>query len=677
VKKRLLVVTRTSNENELHLLEPDCEKELIGSYRVSPLFSVAPDPFEPTGTFLVGFIFVEHAFHDIGWLLNELPQNHHNKLWFSHGLASVIVLCEEEIVIDEVMNILHDRIRAFEIWESTPALKLKGAKVCSPEPYDTSLLEIPVADGLTADVKYALQEFSHSVKAAMHRAAQYAPSQMIIFERLVTAVSTIVEGLSFLTNPTTHQTEWFSSSDIESLIADEVQRKKHFDFLASQLVQINSALSYIVSQAYSGAVPILEHECHIRSFSLLGVGTAYRALSSYARHVEMIFEQHPIVEVIRTVYPTTIGPAPFKQFGTRDTEGWDRLIFGVDRYIHLGTKSQDLPKLVYYSGRQGFRETKFTVTAPIQALNSAATVRWSLMTLSHELLHAHVMSILGVLFGNIHDSSNVIFTQVVKRFDEYRKSNCTEKPNLSDCISFVILNFCCFEHGININYSSEGVSLSKSNNVDKIKNMVAIYFADINDIIVHVLDYIYFYNQDDAVYIGLLWESWSPVPVVLEKIEHYLLRTLLAIGTKETGSIVTRYFSSLKIINRELTKLLERNPDNIVLKHAKEVLANNNSESSKMVVSFSNGINLADMAARFLASPHISGLLLNDTQRVLDEDAGTYNYNLDIGQFEKLQIDSPVALCDGLLRKSLTDKDESGADIASAWAFLACSSYKF
>jgi hypothetical protein len=656
---------------------------VTGNYRISPIYSVQDECFEPTSEtpYYVGLFFCEHGYTELGRLVTQLPYETHKFFWFSHGLASIVVISTDLEIYDKVRHEINTRIRGYELWHIKEAgeVVIRCTSLSEPAPYDAAAFQLNDFTGLESDMQWVLQEYQHSIAAACSRAAQYAPSQLVIFDRLTKAINSIVEQLIFLKGcpgvSPSHPTRI-----TDSLIGDEVKRKKHFDFLASQLVQVNSALSYIVSQGYSGIIPVFENECHIRSFSLLGVGTSYRALSAYARHVEKIFENHAIAEVIHGSFGNAVAPDPGKYPGTHKSMDWDRKLFGIDNHLRgAKTKVEDNPKLVYYSGRQGFRETKFTISAPINTLNAAASIRWSLMTLSHELMHAHVMSIIAALFGEVSDQKNEeFFFEIVKRFDDYRYDRRKTPMNLKDCLCFIILNYCCFIEGIHNRHITGGkIRPSGSKNKENIKEVFAAHFGEVNEIVVHVLDYIYFYNQDDAAYIGLLWESWSPVPVVLEKIEGYILRTILAIGTKETGDPSSRFFTSLKIFKRELLLLHARSPENIVIRHALDVVERNDSTDSELLLMFSAGIYLADMAAKLLASSHVHGNLLNDRQRVPNEDETAYYYTLDVGQFEPMNVESPVALSDWLLRKALSQENDLDCDTASAWAFLACASYLF
>src|SRR5205814_8070651 len=61
-------------------------------------------------------------------------------------------------------------------------------------------------------------------------------------------------------------------------------------------------------------------------------------------------------------------------------------------------KSQ-VPLIAHFSLRHGFMESKFSVTAASESLTAETQPQWTLVTLSHEVMHSHVRSILNALFG--------------------------------------------------------------------------------------------------------------------------------------------------------------------------------------------------------------------------------------------------------------------------------------
>src|SRR5262245_46115097 len=96
--RRFLFVQLTNDEARLACLTAEQLRGRTQSpttnYRVSPIFPVLPGESKvpPAGAdYYVGFLFFEDPSFTIGKLIAKLPKPVQKGLWFSHGLASVIL----------------------------------------------------------------------------------------------------------------------------------------------------------------------------------------------------------------------------------------------------------------------------------------------------------------------------------------------------------------------------------------------------------------------------------------------------------------------------------------------------------------------------------------------------------------------------------------------------------
>lgn len=384
-------------KKSLYFLEESSQKnhneyEIYDSTRLSPIFPCAPEKMiipDLKANLYVGFFFYQKAFSILGYLLKQLSDEEQGKVWFSHGLASIIVLSEKKELINKVKDFYTIELRAYEIWTIKKHILEKTEPwLCDLTNFDKTIFEIIDYSKLPYDLFMILEQFKNSMKTAISKSAQYIPSQLIVYQRIINAVNEILEELIFLHNPKSKIPQSLKKLDIESLRKNLVEQQKMINQRTGHLVQINSVLSYVLSQGYSGIVPIFENSCHIRNFSLLGIGTAFCALSAFSRYVEKVFEKFPICSVVDKEYRKIQGVEVFKTITEFDSDAWAIKECSMDFYLNNKKSKKSLPKLVCYSGRQGFRETEFSVTSALQVLYSTDSVPWSMMTVSHELLHA-------------------------------------------------------------------------------------------------------------------------------------------------------------------------------------------------------------------------------------------------------------------------------------------------
>ena len=79
-------------------------------------------------------------------------------------------------------------------------------------------------------------------------------------------------------------------------------RHKLVNLAIDSIVQLNSALAYIISQSFYGGPPLLQNlslnSCH----SLLGIGTAIRAIQTLTEFIIHGFAKHPVAQTTKLRY---------------------------------------------------------------------------------------------------------------------------------------------------------------------------------------------------------------------------------------------------------------------------------------------------------------------------------------------------------------------------------------
>jgi hypothetical protein len=449
--------------------------------------------------------------------------------------------------------------------------------------------------------------------------------------------------------------------------------------LIDQLIQINSALSYVISQAYAGIAPILEHECQIRKYSLLGVGSAHNGMAAFTEYCELTFQRYPVDTVVKREFKKAPGFA-FEYTGTETPPEWNDSRFNVDTYINDVQAQRSKLNLAYFSGRLGFRETQFTVTAPLQTLTHSGKSRWSLMTLTHELMHAHVRAILAAVFSPLQDGDPA--REFERSYEEFRQRSREDKTpkTLLETIQFIIYYYCEKKPGVDDGASrlatgSGGAAIksySRTVEPSRFTKHLQAFYREINEIIVHVLDFNYFYDCREEPYLTLLWNSWSPVAAVMDNVEEYLLRSILAISSRIAGKSEARFSQAAMKLAEVLESLQKRHPTDSLFPHALERLKLD-VVRKQLLAKFCLGVYLVDMTQKALVCKHIHSALYTDDNRI--KKGLEYFYALETGQFSAATIASPVAFVSDLLRRELQDAPPALPDeYIACWLFLVCAS---
>ncbi len=646
-------------------------------YKISPIFPVIPNEFEIpdlTEKIRLGFFVFEKSFEVLGKLLDILNSEEKKTIWFNHGLPSIVVITSSEGIMQSVREIDKSNLRGYEIWT------VERNTICDTVFYLSEPAEVSKDDYkirsfnvLTKDMQYVITEFIHSLNTAVYFAAQYIPNHLYTYKFIAKAVDEIVEELIYLHNPIDTPPESLSKSSLRFSEISSLKLQRGINQRVGRIIQLNSALSYVISQSYSVTLPILNNICNIRSYSLLGVGTAVMAITAFAQFIEDILESNPIDEVIDSEFGKIQGVNFFPSLKNYDVSLWQLDKCRPDSYLENIEREPLVPKLVYFSGRLGFRETEFSVSVALQVLNATNSIRWSIMTLSHEMLHSHVREILSIIFkGKNQKSMNESFPEFHRDFLK-ACSGKLERMTLIDSLRFIIFNYCRYSlaFGSLTGKPMDNSIINPEQNVSW--ELLEDQYRNINEIIVHTLDYHYFYDANHRLYIASLWESWSTVPEVLKDVYQYLLRSIAAISSNEPGSIMDRFKNSLDIMTEDLEHINALNPKNELVVEALRSLKDANFVVD-LKAAFVPSAYLADMAKAFLLSSNIkSDIVTRDIN--VDISDQYFTYLVEICQFNKQSIKSPIIfIVDILKRTSQLNQQSNDSQFISAWICLACAS---
>lgn len=289
--------------------------------------------------------------------------------------------------------------------------------------------------------------------------------------------------------------------------------------ILGQIITVNNGLSRFASQAFAGATPIIETDSHLKSNSLLGIGVA--ALGLYK---------------LRAFFQSTLGDARIpERFAMleRITDGFPSLdkLKGNDEFWfkdHLkGLKPAEkdlkpiIPLVSFFSSRDGYKSTLTTVSAPLAAIYSCNSLQWSLMTLTHEISHIFIRSIMTRLFPNLESDESI-------RESLLLLNRSLSPRNLLEEIKRLLL---ITIEGMEQNAS--GIEGQKhKHNEETLRHLLEHWHHEVEEILVHVFDYLYFYGMDADRYIRGIWVSWGTIPNINIRVHEYVVRSICALLAK-------------------------------------------------------------------------------------------------------------------------------------------------
>ena len=569
-------------------------------------------------------------------------------MWYSHGLASLIVITSDKKLINNVKKIVGNSISAWELWAVQENL-IEDVDLFIPDVPEKEI-KIPNLQGLPPDIVSLIHEYLSSIKILIHRALIYLPEHVYTLDDLHLEICTIVNQLRYLLLGDESLSRGLPLIDeLEKINSDPCEKMKFLQSLIDQILQINSSLSYVSTQFYSGISPILSHECPIRGFSLLGIGTGAKALFKIYNFVNNIFKKYAIPKSIAEIYTYDFTEIPvFKNYYKYKPEDWRKFSSFLDgklKYIRKDD-TNGMFHLTYFSGQQGFRESLHGISAALQSLSLGASKRWTLLTLTHEFLHAHVRAIISVLFP---EKQNENFTDLYDIFKNIEAVAPDSKQiSVRDRLAMIILaNLQSIEQA---NILSSNIMKGESREIQSFNlshedlfNSYTNNYKIVNEFLVHPLDFFYFYEANKDLYVKLVWLTWATNPEIQARISHYLLRTLITISLDYRGTLTDRFNNSIEEIKKSFNNIIELGltRDNSIIQEALAYL-NNETRCSALRAQFLGCVRLADMARYLLHSNNVHHDIKEDRLQVQDEN-NSLSYQIDTFEFQDRDIRSPIA----------------------------------
>ncbi len=665
----------------------------LGLYRTSPVFPATPDFRRPDlhkGAYYLCFYCFDPAFPVLGRLSAKASRQIRSGLLYTTGLASILLITKSQPTVDSVEEIAGVSAKAKEIWHvDRGRIKSISCESSSPVPLDSKALDLRPYAPLPLDARTTVDEFVANMAILIPKVQVHIPDEIRTYTRLIALVNELIDEMLYACNPVGLPPNTLSEYAEMQFRESSSLCGRIFYQNMDRLVQINSALSYVSTQALSGAIPILDRRSLVRRYSLLGIGTAVLALTRIAHSIESAFAQGSLEHVLAD-RGRDLQPLPgLDKLPKYSPSQWND--FSIDALKGKVEAREPYPKLPYFSGRLGFRETEYTISAALQTLAAGGSAEWSLLTVTHEMVHGHVRNLLSVLFqGDPDESPDLKWRGFYERFEARCKGNPPVRENRLDSLRAIILTYCCMsvKHGSltrNFTYLEDirgATEIRIPFELLSPESLLLIYEAEyrnISEILVHVLDLHYFYRSCLLHYIPLIWRSWSKAPQVPGDLRQYLLRSMLVVAAKGEGTAYER-FRSARFRLLELLNSM-RGPEGTriaVIEEAARRLEPEYTEST-LFFPFSASLILVDLAHHVLTSSTIRGAIHAGDLHFRAVHAATgeewLEYDMPDGFIEDV-VKSPTAYIAHRLTRSSHDHGDRDIEAETAALFLACCSHK-
>jgi len=440
--------------------------------------------------------------------------------------------------------------------------------------------------------------------------------------------------------------EQVQSSVLQSFSqAHEIAPNDEQYVVLGEVLTINAGLSRFASQTFAGTSPIAETECHFWSHSLLGIGVATLGLWKLREFLQ------------RTLGEARI-PTRFVSLGMQENTLDLARLPGTEEFWredHLGNvslKTADekplVPLLTYFSARDGFKSVLSTISAPLATVAKCNSLKWSLNTITHEISHVIMRGVLSDLYPDLRSPIELDRALLL-----YRQNH--PAATLFDEIQRLLL--------ITI-VKMQSPRLGETTPIrtkEALREVLETWHREVEEILVHIFDFLYFYGGDANKYLTGIWLSWGTIPHINRRVREYVIRSVCAVLAKHLKRCGEAENQAREETLDVLSSLPESNDTGSYLNFAVGLLKENWTEDIEYQVLARKG--LVKIASSFLFSPTIAYRVRKETELVGGTEKEREGYSLKPNVIEMQKILNPLHFLE------LFTKSKRPSEAESAWMF--------
>jgi hypothetical protein len=619
----------------------------------SPLICAAVDgnPADLGSAGVVVFLVPRSATVLLARLMNDEDPELAKQVFISHGHACVVLLLHSENGLGELLARLQEDILGYETWPHDGGRLIDERRQVQPPGIRDDWEALPdiTEPGISFEAAAQLRQFNANLALFAQISERYAPE----VEPLVLWLHQSITGVAG------------SLAELAASAGGDEQIRQAIAY-ESVLIEVNAVLTIYCSQVGSGTMPLIGSRFAVGEYSLLGIGAMCRAAWRIYSHLTETFAEFDHAGLMQRRYRTTASFDPFETTGASEYNGWATSTSGLAA-IADGQTGGARYHVPYFSSRWGFHESLHSISLSWQCLHASATKEWNLLTLTHEFLHAHVRGLLGQLMDV--DAEDV--ASLLQRYNAGQAGgNAFEAMQVAYVVALYRIRgtFRVSRKVTGEVHQTQSFGMPKRLTPDALQDLVRSHNLLLQEIAVHVLDFLYVYAGRDEEYINSIWSSWSLVPSVSDKIEHYVLRTICALAAATSKTSSSEVFEdAAQRLRQHLVPLLGRERLRPAIQAAIDVLEDPQTRR-RLGTQFIGARYVVELTRNFMYDPTLHAELVRDENTTVIDDRRTYA--TDVGDFRGEAVASPIGF---LLDRFRDYPDQAGAEkteYESMWQML-------
>lgn len=464
-----------------------------------------------------------------------------DRYWLSLGLLNNIIATQNGTTYAKLLRFLRGGGIAYEkMVAKNGSLKSKASHFPSGT---ANRIRSWKTDPKHHEISHSLSELGHLLSTIATRAIPLRSELHDVIDdytRQIAAIVSRAKAGSMISRA--RPTDKFKPAPSQGVATRERNpfQEDYFDAHAD-LQNINSGLSRFAAQLCVCIPPLENYECHYWAHSALGLGTAVLGLCSVVEHIYRAVATKDIplrfAKLCEKNFPEGLSAA------AKDAKVFD--ISSEDYTPEAPADAHDHPmvSLPFFSGRDGFNSNRYSVSAPIASIHGATNIRWSLSNITHELSHDIIQGILHQLVpGKTRKSAHREILEAITRNEDKTIGDYIRKRFLLTVPFFSPREEPQSENdGISTGRWERSGEMTQEQLADHIDSLLYHVRIDIEEIMVHAFDFIYFHKRDGEKYVKSVWSSWATIPEVKRRVPKYLIRSLCTLGLRPEAAKDSEY----------------------------------------------------------------------------------------------------------------------------------------
>ncbi|GLX79480.1 hypothetical protein tinsulaeT_28200 [Thalassotalea insulae] len=362
---------------------------------------------------------------------------------------------------------------------------------------------------------------------------------------------------------------------VELVLETDEQLVENRTISSSVINTLNAGLSRFSSQTLSGISPISSTESHFWIHSLLGIGVASLGLSNLVSFISKRLGESYIPDKFLHLNNKSDDIPDLMALHSTDPF-WEQDYLGIS--LNNVTSDDLAPDIAFFSGRDGFKAHLTNISVPLTSVFSSSSEKWTLLTITHEISHKILKAVLSLIFPIEDIGSGGITKKEAKSLYEDRKYN-SWLDSIRVWLWSSIIDISA------ANKISQG-HLDRNENIELVIDLldsIDEWYGEVEEIIVHVFDFLYFYRGQESKYIKEIWMTWSVIPNISNRVPEYVVRTTCAILSSHLHRGIASIDSSIEIVKSHLERMLISSPQTPYLTDAIDFIKNDREQLKQLV----------------------------------------------------------------------------------------------